>query len=209
MTTYFHYIGGSTYTPAKFVAEAQAQGISRRAPVSQVKGMKFSDRVILLDWRKGRPAAFAEFTFTRMFFDADISKKVGDTLVEEGRCEYHEPAGGGGGTVVSRECGEYIMGGSYSVKEDVTVEEICEKAEAADKERGGDGQGMFCMVGGYLTKVYDVPMTVINADGSLPKFTRGFMKVGEGARIGDAPVLSAEETHAPEVVMVQNYERKM
>ncbi len=201
MTTYFHYVGGK-YTPQQFIAEARQQGISRRAPASQVKGMAFGDRVILLDWRGGRPAAFAEFVISRVFFRPEISQAVGEGLLADGRCEYEDfTADGGGGLEVSRECGSYTIGGAYTVKEDVTLAEVMERAEAADRARGGDGH-LWTMVGGYLTKTYDVPMTVVPA----PAFTRGFMHVPDGARIGEAPAVDAAAAK-PQVVLVENYEK--
>ncbi len=207
MTSYFHYVGGK-YTPEKFIAEAREQGISRRAPASQVKSMSFGDRVILLDWRGGRPAAFAEFVISRVFFDPEISKAVGEGLLEDGRCEFQDfTADGGGGVEVDRACGSYTIGGAFMCKDDVTLGEVFERAEEADKARGGDGN-LWCMVGGYLTQTYPVPMTVLPA----PAFTRSFMQVPEGGtngvryRIGEAPIVNSEAAK-PQVVIVENYEK--
>lgn len=199
---WFHYIGRARYTPETFIAEAIKIGfISRDTAPAIARQMEFGDRVICLDWRGDaiQPAAFCEFRITRFFFAENIACKVGASFIEEGRCEYD---GSSAGTVVQRECGSWVDGGGYVCKEDVTAEEIFERAEKAAAEQGIAFQDLWCMVGGKLTKEYHPPMTVIPRQ----EFFRGFKRVPEGARIGAAPIDNGAASPI-EIVVVKDYDK--
>ncbi|MCG3177527.1 MAG: hypothetical protein MOGMAGMI_02501 [Candidatus Omnitrophica bacterium] len=209
MATYLHYIGGK-YTPRKFIAESKRVGfITRRAPANQVKAMHFKDTVILLDWRKGKPAAFGEFIVTGVVFDGELNAKLIEELKAEDKIV--EDNTGGGSVTVDRECGSFSMGGGAGVREDVDIPEIMEKAEKIQAEQqdavglGKESRGtVWCMVMGVLTKEYFPPRTL----DPVPPFTRGFMQMLEGttfiAAHGDE---IPHDAPASQVVGVENYER--
>jgi len=209
MTTWLHYMGGK-YTPRKFLDEAVRVGfITRRAPANQVKSMHFKDNVLCLDWRKGKPACFGEFTITGIVFDGELNAKLVEELKAEDKIV--EDNTGGPSTQVERECGEFTMGGGATLREDVDIPEIMEKAEriqdelqsarGLSKEQSGT---VWCMVMGILTKEYVPPRTLQPA----PPFTRGFMQIPEGTTFVSSH--SDEISHqANENVIsgVENYER--
>lgn len=209
MTTWLHYVGGK-YTPAKFIAESKRVGfITRRAPANQVKSMHFKDSVLLLDWRKGKPACFGEFKITGVVFDGELNQKLIEELKQEDKII--EDNTGGPSTQVDRECGEFTMGGGASVRDDVDIPEIMEKAERLQDEiqsaKGlskASGGTVWCMVMGVLTKEYFPPRTL----DPIPPFTRGFMTLPEGTTFitsnGDeiAHTVTENSVHG-----VENYER--
>jgi len=193
MTVWFHYIG----KPDNFLPPALTFGVSRNCPVNVARAMQFGDRVILLQHRGTIPAAaFAEMQINGISFFDGIN--VGDELIAQGRCEYHDT----GGLEVERECGSFTLSGSYTIADDVTLGEIIEIAERLVTESGGSPADLRCMVWGRITRVYDVPMTVFPP---VP-FTRGFMRVPEGTRIGDAPAVGDAE-HV--INVISDYERQV
>jgi hypothetical protein len=59
------------------------------------------------------------------------------------------------------------------------------------------------MIGGTITKVYDVPMTLVPA----VAFFRGFKRIADSEyRIGDAPAVT--DAAPNQVLVIENYERK-
>ena len=196
MTDWFHYVG----KPREFLEPARRFGVSRNCPISAAKAMNFGDRVILLQHRGKIPAAaFAEMVISGISFFDGI--EIGEELIEQGRCEY-EDYSASGGIDVDRECGSFTLSGCYTLADDVTLGEIIAIAEKKIIEQGGEFDDLRCMVWGKITKVYDVPMTIYPA---VP-FTRGFMRVPDGTRIGDAPAVVDVE-HV--VNVVEGYERKV
>lgn len=196
-TTWFHFIG----KPKQFLPPAEHYGVSRRCPSSLARLMQFGDRVICLAWRgKLVPAAaFAEFRITTLYFDHDV--KVFEKLAEQGRAEYEDY--GGGGKLIVRECGDFIISGGYVLKPDVTIAEIFKLAEAENAQQGGKRGDLWCMIGGALTQVYQPPLTV---DPPV-KFSRGFSYVQPETRIGDEPIV--EGSPATEVLIVKSYDKRM
>ncbi|HZQ11020.1 MAG TPA: hypothetical protein VFD70_30900 [Anaerolineae bacterium] len=183
MAQWFHYVGGR-YTPRKFIEESIRVGfITRRAPANQVKAMHFGDTVVLLDWRKGKPAAFGEFIINGVMFDGKVQQKLVEELKAEDKIVQDDS--GVPSVKVERECGDFTMGGGASVREDVDIPEIMEKAERANNDMQGElglkdeSKGsLWCMVKGTLTKTFIPPRTIDPA----PPFTRGFMQVPEGTQ---------------------------
>lgn len=183
MATWLHYIGGK-YTPAKFIAESKRVGfITRRAAANQVKTMHFRDTVLCLKHRGKNvaPAVFCEFVVTGVVFDGELNLKLVDELKAEDKII--EDNTGGPSMTVDRECGEFTMGGGATLREDVDIPEIMEKAERIQDEMqtakglsDGAGGTVWCMVMGVLTKEYVPPRTLAPA---VP-FTRGFMALPEG-----------------------------
>ncbi len=199
---WLHYVGGY-YTPKKFLREARRIGISRRASSNIVKNMNFGDRVLLLNWREGRPAAFGEFRISRIFFDADLQAQVVEKLKAEDKIV--EDHSGGASTKVTRECGSYMMGGGASVSDDTTSRDIIETAEKIREEEGKQGEALWVMIGGELTGTIVPPQTVVLADGAFPPFTRSFMHMPEGLTFkdeGEAPAIT------PAVVGVRGYGKR-
>lgn len=200
-TYYLHFIG----KPRPFMAAALKFGVSRRIQAAHAKAMNFGDRVICLQWRGKSisPAAFAEFRISAVYFNSNIH--VGEKLLEQGKAEYRDySAGGSGAMQVDRECGAFMIGGAYSLKDDVTLAEIVAMAEQEIKEAGGRIADLWCMIGGTITKTYDVPMTITPS----VAFFRGFKQIADGEyRIGDAPAVTEPITN--EIRVVENYERRM
>ncbi len=161
-----HFIGGHYASPESFVAEAQKQGISRRIPAQNAKGMSFGDRVVLLRFVNAETViAFAEMVVSRVMLDGEITQKIGNDLQEAGRASYQE--NGGAGEMVNRECGEYLIAGTWQVDPDVDIAELIRMAE-----RYADGEKLFVMLGGELSQVY-ATHRLLNPP---PKFTRGFAR---------------------------------
>lgn len=188
-----HFIGGYYSSPEKFVKEAQGPGgIARRIPAQVARGMAFGDRVVLLRYNgKGNVIAFAEMVIDGVTFEGNMAGKVGKKLVEEGRATYIP-----GGMVVSRECGSYLIAGVYEVTGDVTLAETVQMAQSA----AGEGEKVFVMIGGHLSKVYDKPVILSPA----PNFTRGFFHAEDGSFIYEGP---DDDGPVNRVVGVQDYRK--
>jgi hypothetical protein len=212
MKIHLTYIGGK-YTPAKFIKEANKFGITRRLPANIAKSMNFGDTVLCLQWRgKGiPPAVFAAFIINGIVFDGDIQKKVVEKLKAEGKIV--QDNSGAAPVHVQRECGDFLMGGGAYVREDVSIGEIVEIAQAAegeDQDAAGiakaDKGSLWCMVSGTLSKTYLPPRTLNPA----PNFTRGFMALPEGMTFAEENadrVDVAEDAAKARVVGVTNYEK--
>ena len=169
MTTYATYIGGAYKGTDRFLREARKQGITRRVPANTARGFHFGDRVVLLRYRgKGKVLAFGEMVIKEVIFDAEITKKIAEALIEAGAAEYSP--GPLGGTHVHRECGSYLMGGSFQItSHEVDIPQLIKWA----KEIAGDDT-VFCMIGGNLIEEYSTWLD------PAPNFTRGFIKMEEG-----------------------------
>mgnify|MGYP001580585155 FL=1 len=182
MKTYYTYIGGAYETKSRFLREASKIGFSRRIPSRNAKSMRFGDQVIFLRWERKRAVAFAEGVINQVIMDshtAQIAQSLG--------AEYSP-----GSLACHRECGSYMIMGSYTMPEDKDIDDIIEAATAYTEE----GEAVFCMIGGKITNVYKDPIIL---DPS-PKFTRGFIK-GESGE-------SLEYQEEGRVLAIQNYRRK-
>lgn len=193
-TNWFHYIGN----PGGFIQPALQFGMSRPCPISIARQMQFGDRVILLKWRGSQipPAAFAEARISGISFDG---VDIGNALVEQGKATYEQYSGGG--IEVSRECGSFTLVGSYVLADDVTLGDVIDIAERNATELGISVSDIRCMMWGKIVAVHPVPLTVTPP----PPFTRGWMRVPDGTRIGDAPINTDTQNS---VYVVENYERK-
>jgi len=166
------YVGGY-YTKKKFVEESQRLGVSRRAPASLVKQMCFGDTVMVLDWQRGEPVVFAEFTITGLVLPGAITEKVAEQLEAEGKIKSKSEGGG----LVVRECGKYELGSSYEV--DADCGEIVTLAEQANEEREEQGEPTIpleILVQGRLTRIVEPPEML--PDGY--PFYRGFSRWSNG-----------------------------
>lgn len=165
-STWMHFIGAGYYADdKKFTREAKKYGISRRAPAQLVRGMEFGDRLVLLRYlAKGSVFAFGEARIHGITLEGDISKQVGERLIAEGRAEYQD-----GGGAVERECGSYLVLGTYSVK--ASLKEVMSIAQEIHARENGDVP-MFVMVNARLTEAYKEQVFLQPA----PKFTRGFIR---------------------------------
>ena len=194
--TWLHYIGGYYTETDKFINEAIKSRISRRAPAQQVRGMQFGDRLILLRYlRKGMITAFGEAQIIGITFDHEIAKIIGDQMIAEGKAEFHEPSGGA--TVIQRECGSYILLGSWIVT--CSLSDVMELAIKASNERG---EQLFVMINAELTKIYDNPIFLSPA----PKFFRGFQRADDYSEyIFSEPEMVTKKN----VFAIQNYSKKL
>jgi hypothetical protein len=192
-STWMHFIGSYYDSTDKFIREAEKYGISRRAPYQAVRGMQFGDRLVCLRYfNKQQVAAFAEATITGITLDHEIAKEVGERLKAEGKAEYNEPASGGG-TIIARECGSFILCGSWSVT--CSLVEVMDIAEEIAKQKDIK---LSVMVFARLVSCYDKPVYLQ----PTPKFSRGFMR-------GDDSQFISPDDHAPEqtVFAIQDYQK--
>lgn len=190
-----HFIG-TRYSPQSFLAEAKLFNVSRNLPSSQLKGINFGDIVNLLQWDGENEEAllFAQFTVNRILIrDAEISSKVSQRLIEEGRARpSNESSSGGGGESVIRECGEYNITGRTIVDDEfVTISEMVTMAECLARELG---RKVSFMVGGYISNEFPKPVKLGVAG---PKFSRGFIKFETGATFSktEKEIISVSDYH--------------
>src|SRR3990167_6567101 len=171
MATYATYIGGAYKGTDRFLREARKQGITRRVPANTARGFHFGERVVLLRYRgKGKVLAFGEMAIKEIIFDQEIAQKVAEALVEDGAAEYSP--GPLGGTNIHRECGSYLIMGSFIITlPEFDIPWLCAKAQEIAKELHIDT--VFCMIGGNLVEEYSTWLD------PAPNFTRGFIKMEE------------------------------
>lgn len=192
--TWMHFIGGYYANTDRFVNEAIKSRISRRAAAQQVRGMQFGDRLVLLRYqRKGEIMAFGEAQITGITLDHEIAKEVGERLEADGLAEYNEPSGGG--SMVTRECGSYMLIGFWSVKCELSG--VMDIASEIAKEKG---ETLFVMVNAELTQIYESPTYLQPA----PKFTRGFIKPADQSSYSVTPIAMVVD---PCVYAVRDYQK--
>ena len=197
INTWLHFIGGHYGSPETFLREAQSLGVSRRVPAQTARGMNFGDRVVLLRYGgKGKVEGFAEFTVHSIRIEGDITQRVGDELIREGRASVSQGAG-----LVERECGAYFEASVFNVASDVTIGEILERALKIAKEEGLD---LTVLIGGALSKVYDAPILLDPA----PKFSRGFTKCPDQAQFEFAGAPATTERQLVELSSYKQANRK-
>lgn len=190
-----HFVG-TRYTPKSFIEEAKLYGVSRNIPASQLKGMNYGDIVNLLQWGGEQASLFAQFTVSRVLIrDPEVSARISERLIEEGRARHDDSGGGGGGSSVVRECGSYDVSGRVIVDdESVTIAELVSMAEELAEELG---RKVKFMVGGYISNELKDSVELGNAG---PKFSRGFIRYSTGATFSDAgqerDILSVNNYHA-------------
>lgn len=192
-STWMHFIGTGYYADEKkFIREAEKYGISRRAPAQTVRGMEFGDHLIFLRYLREKSVfAFAEARIRGITLEGSISKQVGEQLIEEGRAEYQD----GGGMEVERECGSYLMMGTYTVK--ASLKEVMNMALEIHARENGDTP-IFVMVNARLTEVYAEQVFLQPS----PKFTRGFIR----SEFFYQP--SKQGTAEGEVIAISSYTKK-
>lgn len=196
-TTWLHFVGGYYSDTDKFINEAIKSRISRRAPAQTVRGMQFGDRLVLLRYitnSLGNSSyIFAESEIIGITLDHEVAKEVGERLKAEGKAEYHEA--GSGGSIVSRECGSYLLCGGWVVT--CSLSDVMGIALEIAKQKD---ETLFVMVNAELTKIYDNPVYLSPS----PKFSRGFTKVAdETSYFVDEPVLRTADQ--PQVFAITNY----
>lgn len=194
LNTWMHFIGGHYASPEHFLREAQRIGVSRRVPAQLARAMNFGERVICLRYGgPGKVLAFAEFRIDQIIIEGDITDAVGQQLAAQGRARYES----GTSVLNERECGFYLITGTWHVAEDVSLQEVLDKVIEIGKARG---QTITCLVGGPLTQVYDAPALLPGV-----KFTRGFIKqpLEASFEFTGAPVVADKQ-----VVTISNYTQK-
>lgn len=188
VSTWMHFIGGYYSDEKKFIAEAEKHGISRRVPAQVIRGMEFGDGLIFLRYADKKVYAFAEGVITGVILDGEISKEVGQELIDQGKATYDD-----GGGMVHRECGSYFIVGTYRTS--ATLKECMDMAQKVHSEKHPD-EPMFVMVNASLTRAYEHPVYLSPA----PKFNRGFMRSADTSFV-------FTEAHHPEskVVGISGY----
>lgn len=197
--TWLHFIGGYYKNEEKFIHEARKVGITRRSPAQVVRGMEFGDRLIFLRYANGQAFAFAEGQISGVTFEGDLAKEVGQRLIDTGKAEYH--SAGDGGMAVSRECGSYIVMGTYETTASLKdVMSIAYEIHVKKCKEQGKDEPLFVMVNARLVTAYEHPVYLSPS----PKFTRGFI------RSTDDAFYVAPSEHKPErnVVAIDGYSKK-
>lgn len=189
-----HFIGGYYSDTDKFLKEAAKHGISRRAPAQVVRGMQFGDRIIFLRYAKNASFAFAEGVITGITLDHEIAEIVGNQLKERGLAEYQDAPGGG--SMIERECGSFMICGGWVVKASLSdcMELAIEAAEARNEK-------LSVMVWARLTQQYPAP-TILQPS---PKFSRSFGRVPDDTAILPEDLAQQERN----VFEIRNYNKKV
>jgi hypothetical protein len=193
-SVWMHYIGGYYDSVELFIREAKQHGISRRIPLQSAPGMHFGDRVILLRYHnKITVSAFGEMEIHSIIFDVAISHAVGQRLAQDGKAQYIE-----GGASVNRECGSYIITGTWIVT--VDIPDIIKLAlEISESQQI---KNTFAMIGGPLTMVYKSPVYLDPA----PKFCRGFIRANQEATFEFPDGVQSKDDHT--IVAIQSYAKR-
>jgi hypothetical protein len=192
--TWMHFIGGFYGNVDKFINEAIKYRISRRVPAQIVKGMQFGDRLVLLRYANPDVFAFAEAQIIGITLDHEIAKEVGERLKANGQAEYQD-APSGGGALIERECGSYILCGSWVVK--CSLAEVMAIALEISAARA---ETLFVMVNAELTQIYQNSVYLHPA----PKFTRGVIKPMDQSTYFVSPEPTVSE---PTVFAIRNYQK--
>jgi len=171
MTTWMHTVGGF-YNREKFIREARETMVSRRVAHNIVQNFAWGDIVAVIDWNKGEPQAYAEFSVERLTFQTAVMNRLGKALSAEGGMEWRQ-----GGGLVIRECGSYIDAGGWVLapRNPLTLAELVARAKAVAAELGLPK--LECFLGGTL-RAYQRPFSPKPA----PPWQRGFFRVGENVR---------------------------
>jgi len=192
-TRWMHYIGRYYRSHHAFIREAKVMGIARRIPAQVARGMNYGDTVVLLRYcRKERVYAFAEMVITGLVLSGDMAQAVGEKLQAQGKATY--TAGGG---MISRECGSYMIMGTWNV--DAELPEVMDIVTEIAAEKGMDAT--FVMISGELTTVYDDPVYLDPA----PPFTRGFIRVDDGATF---TLFGEQEEPGNKIIAIESYQKK-
>lgn len=108
---WLHWIGKVYYrTPKKFIKEAQLQGITRRVAPKVLARMNWDDGIYCIQAESGKKwgSVFLRYRITRL---SGLSQAAQMELERLYDVQMIEP----GGDHVSRECGDYISGATYSI----------------------------------------------------------------------------------------------
>jgi hypothetical protein len=114
-------------------------------------------------------------------------------LEEQGNATYTE-----GGGMVSRECGSYMIMGTWNV--DAELPEVMDIVTEIAAEKGMM-DATFVMISGELTTVYDDPVYLEPA----PPFTRGFIRVDDGATF---TLFGEAEEPGNKIIAIESYQKK-
>jgi len=109
---WLHWIGKQYYTTNSFIKEAEKYGVSRRVSLQQLKQMSWGDTIYcaMLDGKTG--VIFGYFKVKQITgLDPETAERVRDRYA----CELLD----NGGYAVSRSCGEYATGATYSISADI------------------------------------------------------------------------------------------
>lgn len=169
MTTFVHTIGGYYRDRKKFIKESREFGVNRRIAVHLLKGFSFGDVVVVLDWNKGEPEAYGQFTVDRLAFQEAVMTALMPRLIEEGQAD-ERPAYG----PVVRECGSYVDTGGVTLRPNspLTLQDLLARAKAIAAELGLAKLETF--IGGTF-QAYAEPFALDEA----PPFQMGYWKVND------------------------------
>jgi len=150
MSDWLHWIGKQYYTMNSFIKEAEKYSVSRRISLQQLRSMHWGDTVYcaMLDGKTG--VIFGYFKVKQITgLDPKTSERVRDRYA----CELLD----NGGYAVSRSCGEYATGATYSISAD--IEEIANEVMNVENEKENKSK---LMISGHFNiiepiRILDIP----------------------------------------------------
>ncbi len=111
--TWLHFVGSKYYTIDSFTEESKKLGVTRRVSPQIAQRMSYGDRVLLAMKRGKTPVVFGYFTIDTL---TGIS---GNTMDRLWGCGLTGEDLGLGGKMVTKGCGTYIVGSTFTVECDI------------------------------------------------------------------------------------------
>lgn len=143
---FLHFIGRGLYSKEEFVVECERHGANRAFPSFILRKMKFGDKILLAQYKadrdketnlalkQGRAEVFGYYAIHGLNLDAWQNEEFRKRLVSQ----LHVVATNTGGGTISRKCGSYTIGVSYTITDE--LKDVIEKIE------GGRDQRQVCRV---------------------------------------------------------------
>jgi len=161
---WIHWIGKSYYkTPLKFIKESQLQGITRRVAPKVLAKMNWDEPVYCIQKESGKKwgSVYLRYRITRL---SGLSIEAQEKLAELYDVQMVDP----GGDEVSRECGDYVTGATYTIS-GAALSEIGQLLVAMNAAGGDIGQPMIgCGREGF--DILEKPWATLNGVPFRPGF---------------------------------------
>jgi hypothetical protein len=196
--TWLHFVGSKYYTIDSFIEESKKLGVTRRVSPQIARRMSYGDRVLLAMKQGKTPVVFGYFTIDML---TGIS---GDTMDRLWDCGLTAEDLGLGGKMVTKGCGTYILGATFTVDCDMAT--IMAKLEGLTAAEIGK-----LMVGGTFhvhpyARLKDVPFRqgyrLFDYDSFLAEALRELMRITDMGKSNRLPVVHgqfyADDIAAPE-----------
>ncbi len=174
---WLHFVGGKYYTIKEFEDETRLFNVSRRISVQLLKQFNYGDRVYLFTLDGNSSVCFGYFDVESIL--AALSAEMKADLAAAGKITETTA----GGSMVTRGCGSYTMGCSYSVN--CSIPELAAMIE----KHGSD----VVMIGGPYTSLCN------RIRSSIP-FQRGFRRFNWEDFYGEYEKQKTEGRKRPKVM---------